>query len=119
MDTWQKKIDDALGRHYQTSWFRPPFMAGFSGHTKTAERVTAIATERNMKIALWDVDPFTGISMRANAPAITNFVVSNARPGSIILLHFTNEHMSALPDIIDGLRKKGLEPVTLSELMGQ
>jgi poly-gamma-glutamate synthesis protein (capsule biosynthesis protein) len=119
MEDWQKKLDSAIGRHYETAWFRPPFMAGFTGHTKTAEKVTAIAKEKSMRIALWNVDPFSGISMRANAPAITQFVVSNARPGSIILLHFTNEHMAALPDIIDGLRAKGLEPVTLSELMGE
>jgi|GEM_PF-6955758 len=116
MDTWQTKTDAALGKHYTTQWFRPPFMAGFAGHTKTAETVTATAKEKNMKIALWNIDPFSGISMKADAEAVTNFVVGSAKQGSIILLHFTQEHMAALPAIIDGLRAKGLEPVTLSEL---
>jgi peptidoglycan/xylan/chitin deacetylase (PgdA/CDA1 family) len=117
MENWQTKTDLALGQHYTTQWFRPPFMAGFSGHTKTAERVTAIAKEKNMKIALWSIDPFSGISMRADAPTVADYVISNTGPGDIILLHFTQEHLIALPEIIDGLRAKGLEIVTLSELM--
>ncbi len=119
MNTWQKKIDLALGQHYETTWFRPPFMAGFSSQTKTAEVTTRVAKQKGMKIALWNVDPFFGISEKADAPAVTKFIVSRASAGSIILLHFTREHIAALPDIIDGLRAKGLEPVTLSELMGQ
>ncbi|MBP7832130.1 MAG: CapA family protein [Candidatus Pacebacteria bacterium] len=116
MDTWQTKTDAALDKHYETQWFRPPFMAGFAGHTKTAETVTATAKAKNMKVALWNIDPFSGISMKADTEAVTNFVVGSAKQGSIILLHFTQEHMAALPAIIDGLRAKGLEPVTLSEL---
>ncbi len=117
IEIWQNKIDAALNRHYDVAWFRPPFMAGFTGHTPTAEAVTKIAKEKNMRIALWGVDPFSGISEKADAPSITNYIVSRAGAGSIILLHFTPEHMLALPDIIDGLRAKGLEPVTMSELM--
>lgn len=117
LDDWQKDIDKALGSHYEATWFRPPFMAGFTGHTKTAETVTQIAKSKNLKIALWNVDPFSGISERADSEAVASFVIENATKGSIILLHFTNEHMTALPVIIDGLRAKGLEPVTLSELI--
>lgn len=119
MENWQTKTDAALGEHYTTTWFRPPFMAGFGGHTKTAERVTAIAKEKNMKIALWNIDPYSGISMRADAQAVSDYIVGNAKAGSIILLHFSQEHMDALPDIIDGLRAKGLEPVTMSELVSE
>ncbi len=117
MAGWQTKIDAAINQHYETFWFRPPFMAGFIGHTPTAELVTKIAKEKNMRIALWGIDPYSGVSEKANAPAITNYIVSKAEPGSIILLHFSKEHIIALPDIIDGLRAKGLEPVTMSELM--
>lgn len=117
LTNWQTKIDAALGMHYTANWFRPPFMAGFAGHTKTAERITAIAKEKGMKVALWSIDPFSGISLRADAPAVTNYIVDNTKPGDIILLHFTPEHMEALPGIIDGLRAKGYELVTLTDLM--
>lgn len=117
IETWQSKIDSILKRHYETAWFRPPFMAGFVGHTQTAEVVTKIAKEKDMKIALWNIDPFSGISEKADAEGVTNYIVSHASQGSVILLHFTPEHMLALPNIIDGLRAKGLEPVTMSELM--
>ncbi len=117
MAGWQTKTDAALGTHYEVRWFRPPFMAGFAGHSKTAESVTSIAKANGMRIALWNVDPFSGISTRADVPTVTNYIINSAKPGSIILLHFTQEHIAALPAIIDGLRAKGLEPVTMSELM--
>jgi peptidoglycan/xylan/chitin deacetylase (PgdA/CDA1 family) len=117
IDNWQIKIDAAIDRHYETVWFRPPFMAGFSGRTKTAEVTTKIAKEKGMRIALWNVDPYFAIGQKADAQAISNYIVSHAAQGSVIILHFTPEHIAALPSIIDGLRAKGLEPVTLSELV--
>lgn len=48
-------------------------------------------------------------------------VLAQTRPGSIIIFHINGRgwHTAeALPAIVDGLRKKGLELVTVSELMG-
>ena len=42
--------------------------------------------------------------------------VTGAKPGAIILMHFGDRALVALPRIIDGLRAKGLEPVSLSKL---
>ena len=51
--------------------------------------------------------------------SVTLLVSENekAGPGSIVLLHFAPLDVAALPAIIDGLRAKGLEPVTLTELI--
>jgi peptidoglycan/xylan/chitin deacetylase (PgdA/CDA1 family) len=43
-------------------------------------------------------------------------VLTSARPGAILLMHFGPRAVVALPAMIDGLRAKGLEPVTLSRL---
>jgi peptidoglycan/xylan/chitin deacetylase (PgdA/CDA1 family) len=64
---------------------------------------------------LWNVS--TGDGSNGTTPAqMTAYAVNNSRPGSIILMHFGERAVIALPAIIDGLRAKGLEPVTLTRL---
>jgi peptidoglycan-N-acetylglucosamine deacetylase len=71
-----------------------------------------------MGLVLWDDVPGDTIPS-PTAAIIAKRAVDAARPGSIILLHETNPAtLQALPLIIDGLRKRGLEPVTLSTLLG-
>jgi peptidoglycan-N-acetylglucosamine deacetylase len=67
----------------------------------------------------WDVvsgDPFA----TAAAP-IVHAVLSQVKPGSIVVMHVTEGNAQftdeALPPILDGLRAKGLEPVTVSQLL--
>ncbi|MGE5485828.1 MAG: hypothetical protein ACM3X4_12510 [Ignavibacteriales bacterium] len=40
-----------------------------------------------------------------------------AGPGGIVLLHPTAATAAALPSLIEGLRRSGLEPVTVSRLL--
>ena len=51
-------------------------------------------------------------------PELVHQVLSQVRPGSIIVLHWGGySTYKALPAIVRGLRKKGLEPVTLTRLL--
>lgn len=72
---------------------------------------------------MWDVDPIKALGQDATAEQITKHVADNAQNGSIILLHgmFRSNHATraALPDIIEALHQKGLELVTISELLGR
>jgi hypothetical protein len=49
-------------------------------------------------------------------------VLSQVQPGSIVVLHVTEANAQftdeALPPILDGLRARGLQPATLSDLLG-
>jgi peptidoglycan/xylan/chitin deacetylase (PgdA/CDA1 family) len=46
-------------------------------------------------------------------------VLDGARRGSIVSLHLGHPvTLTALPDILDGLRSQHLRPVTLTELLG-
>ncbi len=67
----------------------------------------------------WDV--ISGdASPRATPPQLVRTVLSEARPGSIIVFHANgNGHgtASALPEIIAGLRAKGFRLVTIDELL--
>ncbi|MGD9694473.1 MAG: polysaccharide deacetylase family protein [Thermoleophilia bacterium] len=79
-----------------------------------------IASER-MVAALWDVD---ALDWHADAGPgkIAATVLREVRPGSIILMHDgpvgrPGATVRALPRIVRGLRARGLEPVTVSELL--
>lgn len=89
--------------------FRPP-----GGSWDDDVRQTA--AELGMRLVLWDVDPLDW--RRSTTPKqITKRVLSNVRPGSIVLLHDgggdARDTIAALPDIIKGIRKQGLKLVAL------
>jgi peptidoglycan/xylan/chitin deacetylase (PgdA/CDA1 family) len=90
--------------------FRPP--GGF-----TDEFVARAAAAQGFRyVVLWDIDPkdWKGTP----AAAIRETVLSQARNGAIVLLHMAAPHTAeALPGIISGLRSKGYELVTVTDLL--
>ncbi len=89
---------------------RPPYGA-------TDSTVAEAAGAKGMQyIVLWDVgaDDWTGLP----AETIRDDVLKNAQNGSIVLLHLAAEHTyEAIPAIVNGLRARGFELVTVSELL--
>ena len=69
----------------------------------------------------WDLQPESYPEIANDAGRISRYVVSEARPGSIVLLHVMNKSrtasIEAVEGIIDGLRKRGYSFVTVSELL--
>ena len=91
--------------------FRPP-----QGRINSA--LTKIVRDRDYIVILWSVDPQDW----RNPPVgtIVDDVVKNVRPGSIILLHdgkYPSSTPEALYFIIDSLKARGYEFVTVSELL--
>ena len=114
-----REIDDteaqirAAGYHGR-AYFRPPYGKKLLG-------LPWVLKQRGMTTVMWDVDADRFRAQGAEAMAAQT--VAAARPGSIILLHpFCAEECAtdraALPLMIDGLRARGLEPVTVAELLG-
>ena len=72
----------------------------------------------NRPNVFWDIAPDDNPDV--DSGTIVNDVVTNARPGSIVLLHLMyrsrDASREALPGIIRGLREKGYRFVTVSEL---
>ena len=68
-----------------------------------------------------DVAPDSDPDLPRDADRIVASVLSEARPGSIILLHVMYKSgapsLAAVPRIIDGLRERGYEFKTVSELL--
>jgi peptidoglycan-N-acetylglucosamine deacetylase len=81
--------------------------------------------QKGIKTIMWDVEPDSYVNAELDEHSRKEFIVrytlDNTQPGSIILLHpfckgcVSDRH--AIPEIIDGLRKKGYTFVTVSELL--
>lgn len=90
--------------------FAPPY--GDCGPT-----VLEAAAQAGYRVILWSIDPVDW--RNPPAAAISSKVVSRAHNGAIVLLHPTAPTLEALPTIIEELRGRGFEFVTISELLSE
>lgn len=82
------------------------------------KRVLKIADEMGYTSVQWDTDSLDW--MNPGKEKIINRVISKAHPGDIILMHASDSSkqlQEALPVIIDQLREKGYQFVSVSELI--
>lgn len=119
LNGWQESVNNALGFEYRTLFFRPPGMDGFTdSQGQQRERLMEIVADKGMFTILWDIELVYALrNETATVDRITRHVLDNAQGGSIVLLHFSENDIAALPAIITGLRDRGLEPCSLSELL--
>jgi peptidoglycan/xylan/chitin deacetylase (PgdA/CDA1 family) len=90
-------------------FFRPP------GGAIDAGAHAVLGTEGFRYSVLWDVDPWDWTN--PGPAAVTEPVLAHVRSGSIVVLHALDGTAQALPGLIDRLRARGLEPVTLAQLL--
>jgi peptidoglycan-N-acetylglucosamine deacetylase len=91
-------------------WVRPR-----SGKSDALAR--SVIRDIGMAIVLWNDYPSDTIPS-PSPHEIAQLTLAHAHAGSIILLHETNpKTVEALPEIIAGLRARGLTPVTLSTML--
>jgi peptidoglycan/xylan/chitin deacetylase (PgdA/CDA1 family) len=134
---------DVVGDHTETH----PMMASLSAHEQREELVEQIARiellggprprlfrppygsfnattfhllhQLHLLMVLWSTD--TSDYTLPGVGAIVQSALAGAHPGAIILMHDAggdrSETIAALPAIIRGLRKRGLEPVTIPRLL--
>gem|GEM_PF-1584890 len=90
---------------------RPPYGA-------VNDRVRAIAEDLGLATIMWDVNPSDWT--KPGAGAVASRVLSRAGGGDIVLLHDLagGSTIGALPSIIEGLRTRGLEFVSLCTVPG-
>lgn len=98
----------------QTRYFRFPGLC----HDRAALRALA-----PLGVTVIDGDVVSGDPFARSAAPVVRAVLSQVRPGSIVIMHLTEANArytdDALPPILAGLRKRGLQPVALSELLGE
>jgi peptidoglycan-N-acetylglucosamine deacetylase len=77
--------------------------------------IISTAGELGYRTIMWSVD---SVDWKNPAPDILlNRVLSKVEPGGIILLHPTQVTKETLPGLIQSLRKRGLEPGTVSRVL--
>lgn len=97
-----------LAKRSPLPFFRPPY------GRYTASTVAACGEAGYAAVVLWDVDPFDWAA--PGVDAIIERTVGPTRPGSIDLLHTVAQTAIALPAIIERLRLRGFELVSLPQL---
>lgn len=106
------RIREATG--FEPCLYRPP-----GGYVSAS--TSRAAWQRGMSNILWDVDPTDW--QQPGSSAIYSRVVSNARSGSIVLMHDGGGDRSgtvaALDDIIHTLKGRGYRLVTVSRLLNE
>ncbi|UHS57314.1 polysaccharide deacetylase family protein [Agrobacterium vaccinii] len=94
--------------------FRPPY-------NKKLLTLPWYLSQHDRKTIMWDVEPESYPEVADNPNALAKYVIDNAMNGSIIIMHvmYRSREVSrqALPLIIDGLRQRGFEFVTVSKLI--
>jgi peptidoglycan-N-acetylglucosamine deacetylase len=102
-----RKIEQATG--FRPCLFRPPYGL-----------IDGSAARRlGLEMVLWDVDSLD--DKHPGMAAIQANAVSQAQPGSIILMHDGGHHpqtVRALPGVIRGLRARGFGFTTVTGLLG-
>lgn len=77
--------------------------------------------QHGRKTILWDLEPNSYPDVDSSSDNIAKYVVDNAKPGSIILLHVmydTQGHsIGAIRGIAEGLKSKGYIFVTINQLL--
>lgn len=101
-------IENAIGK--KPVLVRPPYGATNAAITKRLNE------EFGMKVIMWDVDP---LDWKVRNPAhVKAQILKGAKPGSIILSHDIHPTtIEAMAGTIDELKAKGLQFVTVSELL--
>lgn len=94
--------------------FRPPF-------GKKLIFLPYYLKRYNRKTIMWDIEPESYLDVANSSENITNHVLANVKPGSIILLHIMFdsrfESLKSIEGIVTGLRQKGYTFKTVSELL--
>ncbi len=83
---------------------------------------TPIYLTRNKRTTVtWDLEPDSIAGVADSSDAIVDYVVDNARPGSIVLMHVMYDSREstrkALPRILEQLSAEGYRFVTVSEML--
>jgi peptidoglycan-N-acetylglucosamine deacetylase len=104
------RIELAGGRRPRL--FRPPYGSFNATTFKELHHL-------HLLMVLWSVD--TGDYALPGVQAIVQRALAGAQPGAIILMHDAggdrSETVAALPAIVAGLRRRGLQPVTVPRLL--
>jgi peptidoglycan/xylan/chitin deacetylase (PgdA/CDA1 family) len=106
------KVEIAAVTGHTPTLFRPPYGV-YDAH------VLRVAAELGLTTVEYDL-PSGDPDVHATKQSLVNWVLREARPGSIIVMHINHRRFhtaEALPEIVAGLRARGFELLTVGELL--
>jgi peptidoglycan/xylan/chitin deacetylase (PgdA/CDA1 family) len=102
----QNSIERIIG--FRPKIFRPPY-------SRISETVRSALKTKGLKVIMWNVSPEDYLEI--SPQDIADRVSSQVKPGDIVVMHdYRWQTVMALDEILNGLKKKGLQAVTVSEL---
>jgi len=104
----EKVFEKITGK--KTLLFAPPY-GEFSELTEKA------AESLNYKLIMWSIDTIDW--KKPGVDYIVNKVLKNAGNGKIVLMHPTEDTVSAMPVIIENLQKQGYKITTVGDLLSE
>ena len=108
----QEELYNLTGR--VPTYFRPPF-------GEFDIRLASLVGKAGLTTIEYDL-PSGDPDEHATKPKLVSWVLKQAQPGSIVVMHMNHREFptgDALPEIIQGLRKKGYELVTVGQLLNE
>ncbi len=120
LDLTQRVIEGILGR--KTLLFRPPYAEDIEPETPDQVRALLVTNQEGYYTVAMHIDPNDWSS--PGTDQIVNSVISGAESGqgNVVLLHDgggnRDQTLAALPKIIEGLKSRGFELVSISNLVG-
>lgn len=111
---------------YQTIFFRPPALSGWTNQKQLPGLEELVNASGKIPI-LWSLETYydlyapNGPHRRGPAPTVedeVDYIVKSAEAGDILLFHDTAADVAALPAIIDSLRAKGFQIVSIKTMLG-
>lgn len=106
MDKYQAALDAVLGYHYEFLTVRPPYGAGLAqgGSSSVGRKIHAAGYDH---IVLWDMDNTKNMS----------YALKHIQNGSIVLLHANGPDLKFFRSLMENLKDRNYEYVTVSELL--
>lgn len=105
----QQTLDKVIGQHVAYQFYRPV------GGT-ISENIVRALQAIGLRGVIWNLSG-EGTSSIATPKTVASRILSLAGNGYITLHHFIDPDVMALEEMIDGLKKKGLEPTTLTKVL--
>lgn len=93
-------------------WFRPPYGDYDEGV------LADVAAAGYGYVVMWSID---SLGWKGLPPSdVAARTIAALEPGAIVLMHVgsASTDVDALPGILDAARRRGLEPVTIADLVG-
>ena len=123
---WEASARKVLGEDYLIRMKKEfPYLRLPGGGGAKSDRILAIAQKNGYKVIGWNLETFSSVinplknikTVNVISDRIEQHVVNNCSGGSIILLHFNQYDMGNIEQIVSGLRHRGFELKTISEIV--